>query len=212
MRFAGQVLFSFMKHNSVILEAEIGKRIKALRAEKRITLEQLARQTGFSKGYLSKVEKSKKAPPVSTLGNIARAFNVTISSLLGEESPRTSLCLVRKGERPLIARDGTAFGYSYEAMAYSYPNKIMKPFILTLPLGQKKKTFNQHEGEEILFVIQGSMKFIHGDEEYIVDEGDCVYFDSSIPHFGESIGRKEVKCFMVICNPTNGRERATYGT
>ena len=56
------------------------------------------------------------------------------------------------------------------------------------------------------------MKFIHGTEEYIVNEGDCVYFDSSIPHFGESIGRKEVKCFMVICNPANSRERATYGT
>ena len=201
-----------MKQSPVIFEAEIGKRIKALRSEKGITLEQLAKQTGFTKGYLSKVEKSKKAPPVSTLGNIAQAFNVTISSLLGEESPRTSLCLVRRGERPLIARDGTAFGYSYEAMAYNYPNKIMEPFILTLPLGRKKKTFYQHEGEEILFVIQGSMKFIHGSKDYIVNEGDCVYFDSSIPHFGESIGRKEVKCFMVICNPTNGRERKTNGT
>lgn len=201
-----------MKQTSVILEAEIGKRIKSLRAEKRITLEQLAEQTGFTKGYLSKVEKSEKAPPVSTLGNIARAFGVTISSLLGEESPRNSLCLVRRGERPLIARDGTAFGYSYEAMAHSYPNKIMEPFILTLPLGRKKKSFYQHEGEEILFVIQGKMKFIHGNKEYIVNKGDCVYFDSSIPHFGESIGRKEVKCFMVICNPTNSRERATYGT
>jgi len=201
-----------MKQSPVIFEAEIGKRIKALRSEKGITLEQLAKQTGFTKGYLSKVEKSKKAPPVSTLGNIAQAFNVTISSLLGEESSRTSLCLVRRGERPLIARDGTAFGYSYEAMAYNYPNKIMEPFILTLPLGRKKKTFYQHEGEEILFVIQGSMKFIHGSKQYIVNEGDCVYFDSSIPHFGESIGRKEVKCFMVICNPTNGRERKTNGT
>lgn len=201
-----------MKQSPVIFEAEIGKRIKALRSEKGITLEQLSKQTGFTKGYLSKVEKSKKAPPVSTLGNIAQAFNVTISSLLGEESSRTSLCLVRRGERPLIARDGTAFGYSYEAMAYNYPNKIMEPFILTLPLGRKKKTLYQHEGEEILFVIQGSMKFIHGTEEYIVNEGDCVYFDSSIPHFGEPIGRKEVKCFMVICNPSNSRERATYGT
>jgi len=205
-------MFPKMKQNPVIVESEIGKRIKALRAEKGITLEHLARQTGFTKGYLSKVEKSKKAPPVSTLGNIARAFKTTISALLGEETQRTSLCLIRKGEGPLIARDGTAFGYSYEAMAYKYPNKIMEPFILTLPLKPKKKTIYQHEGEEILFVIQGTMKFLHGTEEYIVQEGDCVYFDSSTPHFGESIGRKEVKCFMVICNPTNGRERTPHGT
>lgn len=197
-----------MKQDQAIVEAEIGKRIKAFRTQKRITLEELAKQAGFTKGYLSKVEKSKKSPPVSTLGIIARALGVTISALLGEEaSPRTAFCLVRKDERPVIARNGTAFGYSYEAMAYRYPNKIMEPFILTLPVKPKKRTLYQHEGEEILFVIQGTMKFFHGNEEYVVNEGDCIYFDSSLPHWGESIGPEEVKCFMVICNPTNGKER-----
>ena len=196
-----------MKQEQAIIEAEIGKRIKAFRTQKRITLEVLAQKTGFTKGYLSKVEKSKKSPPVSTLGIIARALGVTISALLGEDAPRTPLCLVRKDERPLISRDGTAFGYSYEAMAYKYPNKIMEPFILTLPVKPKKRTLYQHEGEEILFVIQGTMKFLHGNEEYVVNEGDCIYFDSSLPHWGESIGPAEVKCFMVIYNPTNGKER-----
>jgi transcriptional regulator with XRE-family HTH domain len=196
-----------MKQEQVIVEAEIGKRIKAFRTQKRITLEVLAQKTGFTKGYLSKVEKSKKSPPVSTLGILARALGVTISALLGEEAPRTSLCLVRKNERPLISRDGTAFGYSYEAMAYKYPNKIVEPFLLTLPVKPKKRTLYQHEGEEILFVIQGTMKFLHGNQEYIVNEGDCIYFDSSLPHWGEAVGPKEVKCFMVIYNPTNGRER-----
>jgi transcriptional regulator with XRE-family HTH domain len=196
-----------MKQEQAIVEAEIGKRINAFRAQKRITLEQLAKQTGFTKGYLSKVEKSEKSPPVSTLGIIARALGVTISALLGEEASRSSFCLVRRDERPLIARDGSAFGYSYEAMAYKYPNKIMEPFLLTLPVKPKKRTLYQHEGEEILFVIQGTMKFLHGNEEYVVNEGDCIYFDSSLPHWGESVGPKEVKCFMVICNPTNGKER-----
>jgi transcriptional regulator with XRE-family HTH domain len=196
-----------MKQEQAIVEAEIGKRINAFRTQKRVTLEQLANQTGFTKGYLSKVETSKKSPPVSTLGIIARALGVTISALLGEEASRTSFCLVRKDERPLISRDGSAFGYSYEAMAYKYPNKIMEPFILTLPVKPKKRTLYRHEGEEILFVIQGTMKFLHGNEEFVVNEGDCIYFDSNLPHWGESIGPKEVKCFMVICNPTNGKER-----
>jgi transcriptional regulator with XRE-family HTH domain len=200
-----------MKQPPTIIESEIAKRIKAIRMEKGLTLDDLARQTGFTKGYLSKVENSPKAPPVSTLGNIARALKVSISDLLGEDSQRTSLCLVRRGERPLMARDGTAFGYSYEAVAHSYPNKTMEPFIITLPLGPKYKTIFQHEGEEILFVLQGTMRFFHGTEEYIANEGDCVYFDSSVPHFGEPIGPEEVKCFMVIYNPTGGRERPIYG-
>ena len=189
-----------MKQQPIILETEIGKRIKAFRTDRGITLEQLARQAGFTKGYLSKVEKSEKAPPVSTLRNIGKALDVTISALLGEESQRTSLCLVRENERPLVTRDGTAFGYAYEAMAFKYPNRIMEPFLLTLPPGPKKRTMHQHEGEEILFVIQGTMRFFHGAEDYIVNEGDCIYFDSGISHFGESIGTEEVKCFMVICN------------
>lgn len=200
-------MYTVVKQNSAIIEADIGKRIKAFRTQKRMTLEQLAVMTRFTKGYLSKVEKSKKSPPVSTLGIIARALGVSISALLSEEVPRTSLCLVRKNDRPLISRDGTEFGYSYEAMAYRYPNKIMEPFLLTLPLEPKKRTYYQHEGEEILFVIQGTMKFLHGGDEYIVNEGDCIYFDSNLPHFGESIGPEEVKCFMVICNPFNGSER-----
>jgi transcriptional regulator with XRE-family HTH domain len=201
-----------MKPAPAIVEAEIGRRINALRTARGITLEQLARKTGFTKGYLSKVEKSEKAPPVSTLGTIARVLNTTISALLGEESRSATFCLVRRNEAPLIARDGTAFGYAYEAMAYKYPNKVMEPFILTLPLKPKKRTVYQHEGEEILFVIQGRMKFLHGSETVIVDTGDCVYFDSGIPHFGETIGAPEVKCFMVICNPSSSLERKRYGT
>lgn len=195
-----------VKRNATISEEEIGKRIKVFRALRRMTLEDLARETGFTKGYLSKVEKAKKSPPVSTLGIIAKALGVTISALLGEEVQRTSLSLVRKDERPIVAKDGTAFGYSYEALAYKYPNKIMEPFMLTLPLNVKKRTFYQHEGEEILFVIQGTMRFFHGGTEYIVNEGDCLYFDASYPHFGESVGPEEVKCLMVICNPAYLKE------
>lgn len=190
-----------MKQKPALVESEIGKRIKSDRNKKRITLESLALMTGFTKGYLSKVEKSQKAPPVSTLGTIASALGVTISSLLGEESPATPICLVKKGERVSIIRDGTNFEYSYESVAHKFANKMMEPFILTLPVRPKKRTLYQHEGQEILFVLEGTMKFLHGAEEFIAAEGDCVYFDSGIPHFGESIGNKGVKCFMVIFSP-----------
>jgi transcriptional regulator with XRE-family HTH domain len=190
-----------MKQQPIINEADIGKRIKSLRNEKRITLESLAAQTGFTKGYLSKVETSPKSPPVSTLGTIARTLGVSISTLLGESSPTASICLVKKNERPQITRSGTSFGYSYEAVAHKFANKMMEPFVLTLPAHPKKRTLYQHEGQEILFVLEGKTKFLHGTEEFIVEEGDCLYFDSGIPHFGEALGGQEVKCFMVIFSP-----------
>lgn len=190
-----------MKQKSLFIESEIGRRIKASRIKKKFTLEQLAKQTGFTKGYLSRIEKSEKSPPLATLGIIARVLGITISYLVGEEEQQVSISLVKKGERPLIPRKGTAYEYAYEAVAHTFPNKKMEPFILTLPLKPKKKTITQHEGEELLFVLEGTMKFLHGTQELIVEEGDCIYFDSSIPHFGESLGNKEAKCFMVIYTP-----------
>jgi transcriptional regulator with XRE-family HTH domain len=185
-----------------MIESEIGKRIKALRNEKGLTLEQLAAQTGYTKGYLSKVEKSIKAPPVSTLGTIGRTLGVTISTLLGEHSPATSACcLVKKGERLLLARGTEAFRYSYEAVAHKFNNKVMEPFILTLPIHPKNSARYQHEGQELLYVLEGTMRFHHGTEEFIVEEGDCIYFDANVPHFGQTKGEKAAKCFMVICTP-----------
>lgn len=165
--------FPVMNQQPAIDEAEIGRRIKAFRTGRGITLDRLAKMTGFSKGYLSKVEKSDKAPPVSTLSTIGRALNTTISTLLGEVAQRVSLSLVRKDERPLfVTRDGTVLGYSYEAMAYKYPNRAMEPYMLTLPVEPQKKTLYRHQREEILFVIEGAMKFLHGGEEYLVKEGE----------------------------------------
>ncbi len=92
------------------------------------------------------------------------------------------------------------------------PTKSWNPSSSHLPLKPKKRTIYQHEGEEILYVIQGRMKFQHGAETVIVETGDCIYFDSSIPHFGETIGSPEVKCFMVICNPSGSIERKPHGT
>jgi transcriptional regulator with XRE-family HTH domain len=185
----------------MIQESELGKRIKEFRMKKGLTLQKLEEKTCFTKGYLSRIEKSERSPPLSTLGIIARVLGLTISFLVGEEEQQTSIGIVKKGERPLVARKGAALDYSYEAVAHTFPNKKMDPFILTLPLKPRKKTIHQHEGEEILFLLEGTMKFLHGNREYIVEEGDCIYFDSSFPHFGESVGRKEAKCFMVIYTP-----------
>jgi uncharacterized cupin superfamily protein len=76
----------------------------------------------------------------------------------------------------------------------------MEPFVLTLPVKPKKKNMYRHEGEEMLYVLEGTMKFRHNDLEYIVEKGDCVYFDAGLPHFGESMGNKKVRCLMVIYN------------
>lgn len=185
----------------MIPESQIGKNIKTLRLAQNLTIQALSAKTDFTKGYLSKVENSDKAPPISTLLVIAKALNVTMSQLLGEDSPPARCSVVKAGERKLMARDGTVFGYSYETLAHPYLNKKMEPYLLTIPAECEKRSIFQHEGEEMLLVIEGTMRFRHGDDEYIVETGDCIYFDSGVPHYGRAENGCDVKCVMVIYVP-----------
>lgn len=182
----------------MINEAKIGKRIKSFRLQKNLTLQELADRTGYSKGYLSKVEKSEKAPPVATLSTIARELGGTVASFLGEDPQNDTICMVRKSQRTLMARTGEEFGYAWEALANPYPNKHMEPFILSYPSDDALKHSFQHDGEEMLFVLQGKMRFKYGDKEYVLEKGDCVYFDSGALHTGEPIGDEPLKTLIVI--------------
>ncbi|MBW2636152.1 MAG: helix-turn-helix transcriptional regulator [Deltaproteobacteria bacterium] len=182
----------------MIKESEIGKNIKKYRKIRRATLQELADASGYTKGYISKLEKSEKAPPLSTLSNIAKVLGVTTSVLLGESARRTSISFIRKDERSVIAGIGTAFGYAYESIAHNYPDRNMQPFVLTLPVKPKQQVIFQHDSEEMLFVLKGTMNFRYGDKEFEVNEGDCVYFDGNIPHYGESSGDEEAVCLMVM--------------
>jgi len=182
-------------------ESEIGKNIRTIRNSKGLTLEKLAHQSGISKGYLSKVENSDKAPPVSTLINIAENLGVSISEIFGEPGEAKSFSLVKKNERQIMARNGAIFGYSYETLAHNYPYKKMEPYILAIPPNISENPLFQHKGEEMLLVLKGTMNFLHGENEYLLEEGDCVYFDSGMPHRGIPIGEKGVLCLIVIYTP-----------
>ncbi|MFC1815687.1 helix-turn-helix domain-containing protein [Thermodesulfobacteriota bacterium] len=185
----------------MIEESEIGKKIKKFRKTKGITLQELGRKTGLTKGYLSKIENSDKAPPISTLITVAKALNLSISDVFGVTEGKSHITIVKKNERPFIARNGSTFGYAYQALAHKFPNKCMEPFLLTLPVKPKQNALFQHKGEELLFVLGGTMRFVYGEEEFLVEEGDCIYFDASIAHYGVSQKGKEVKCLMVIYTP-----------
>ena len=184
----------------MITEDKIGARIKQLRLERGLTITILAEKSGFTRGYISKVENSKKAPPVSTLMSLVRAIGVNINDIFSEGETETNFTIVRKSERQAISLNGSSFGYSYEPLAPTFPKRHIDPYILTIPNNPKgTKTF-QHKGEEMILVLEGKLAMTYGDKEYLVEEGDCIYFNSSIPHEGYAVGNNKVKCVMVFYN------------
>lgn len=179
-------------------EKQIAKNIKKIRLESRMSQERLAELSGITKGYISKIEKSATAPPLSTLSKIARALNVDITMLTaeGSEFPEDlDLCIVRKGKGKKIST-ATLEGYHYEALAHQKSGKNMEPFLL-MPAFDEKAIFS-HDGEEFMYILEGVHEFVYDNEKYTLYQGDSVYFDSRIPHTGRSVGDKRAKILAVM--------------
>lgn len=185
----------------MVSEEMIGRRIRQLRIERDMTQEVLAKAAGLTKGYLSKIENSPNSPPVSTLISIAKALGVGIDAIFSEQGVETDFTLVRKGERQEVAHRGSSFGYSYEPLALKFPNRHMDPYVMTVPAGTGRTKGFSHKGEEMLFALKGAQRLYIGEHVVDIDEGDCVYFNSSIPHSGESRDGGELVYLVVFYSP-----------
>lgn len=180
-------------------ERSIAGNIKTLRLNKKMSLDELGKLTGLTKGYLSKIERSNKAPPLSTLNKIALTLGVELTYFLKEDTEKvkdTKLTIVRKDKGKKVITKGTLYGYEYEAIAYNKPGKNMEPFII-MPASDKEVIF-QHEGEEFMYVLEGTHEFTYDGKKYILKKGDSIYFDSRIPHSGRSLGNKKARILTVI--------------
>ena len=100
-----------------------------------------------------------------------------------------------------LSTSGTRFGYSYETLAHNFPDKMMHPYILTIPKEIKQVPLFEHEGEEMFLVMEGKVNFLHGNKEFLLEEGDCIHFDASLPHRGFAVDCDRAKCLIVIYNP-----------
>ncbi len=169
-----------------LMEFNIGQKIKALRKGRKLTLQDVADEIGFSPALISQVENNNVSPPIATLSKIARFFDVKMSYFFEDNESTVPYEIVRKNERRLISRVisriGTDHGYTYEALSYRKKNKKMEPFLLTVNARAPEENLYSHEGEEFLLILQGTAEIILNEERFILTEGDAVYLDSSVKH------------------------------
>lgn len=191
-------------------EAAVCQRLRELRKERRLTLDVLAERSGFTKGYLSKIENGTKAPPIGTLARIARSMGVDLSVFfVDENTPGNPLFLdadspisvVHSWERKPVSRGGTEYGYDYVSLAHKKSNRSMDPFIFTYPQTTETHEFFEHTGEEFIYLLTGKVEFefkVHGQlTRFILEAGDSVYFESSTPHRGRAL-EGEAQAIVVI--------------
>lgn len=180
----------------------IGAKIKKLRLAKKLTLQAVAKETGFSPALISQIENNNVSPPIATLSRIAKFFDVKVGMFFTEDEEEYKFEVVRKSERKLIprviSRSGTSQGYSYESLSFRKQNKKMEPFLLTVAEKAAEENTYSHDGEEFLFIMKGNAELLLDDNRISLEEGDCVYFDSSLKHRLLSKDGSEVKVLAVV--------------
>ncbi len=184
------------------MDFNIGAKIKRLRKARKLTLQDVARETGFSPALISQIENNNVSPPIATLSKIARFFDVKMGMFFEEQEEERKFEVVRRGDRRVVSRvisqSGTGHGYTYEALSFRKRNKKMEPFVLTVSERAAEETLYSHEGEEFLLILKGRAEVILEDQRMVLEEGDAVYFDSSLRHRLLAMGTDEVQVLAVV--------------
>jgi len=186
-------------------ELTIGEKIRDLREKRGFSLQDMANRTGYSSAILSQIENHMVSPPLGALIKLAKALEVKVGTFFGDE-PRESYAIVRKDERRNISRfaskEGVNYGYSYESLGFDKKDRHMEPFLVSLePATVKSEKLSTHEGEEFIFILEGEMEAILGTHKDILYAGDCIYYDSTVPHKVQCHGNISTKILAVIWTP-----------
>jgi transcriptional regulator with XRE-family HTH domain len=182
---------------------KIGSKVRELRQKKHYTLQDVAAKTGLSKPFLSQIENDHVVPPVATLLKLARAFDVGLAYFFQDEVGIDRIAITRSDERVRVERRPHhrkgEVNYIYEALDTKKTNKHMEPFLVEFPVQDTSEMiFMNHEGEEFLHVLEGSLEFRSIDRVEILGPGDSIYFESELSHSFRCLGEKPARAIVVV--------------
>jgi transcriptional regulator with XRE-family HTH domain len=174
---------------------QLGGRLRALRSAKGWTLEELAERSGFSKAFLSRLEAGSRQPSIAAVLTLARVFDVPMGDLFGQRKPAESSVVVRKDAA--ILRRGDGISYVPLSSASQFSN--LQPIRLFVSASRQGDERYQHDGEEWVFVVSGSLRLALGDRQYELNAGDSAHFDSRIPHRLTALHNQDAEAIVVAC-------------
>jgi len=170
----------------------LGERIKEIRKQRGMTLQNLADETGLSIAFISKVERGLTSPTFSALMAICKGLGVDLASLA---QPSEELHpIIKKNERIVMfpLADGRIkheFG--------TQGSRKMKGLWITLKPGTNDIS-RGHPEEEVGIVVKGSIEVVIGKDAFVLEEGDTLYIEAHVPHSLTNIGNEDCVCFFAI--------------
>ncbi len=182
------------------LAATVGNAARRLRLAQGLTLAEVAASAGISTAMLSRLETGDVSPSLDTLEALAAALGSSCANLVREETPGTSDAQhVRKGEGLEVVRRGTRRGHTYHLLASGRgPRRVFEPFLVTLTSASEEFPDFDHAGIEFLYVLEGSLRYRHGGESFLLKPGDALTFRGDVPHGPEKLLRLPIRMLSVI--------------
>jgi transcriptional regulator with XRE-family HTH domain len=173
---------------------DIGRKIRKFRRDRGWTLEDLARQTDLSPGFLSQIEREQSYPSLSSLKAIADALEIPLSSFF--ILPVNTSIVARAHERRTFMIEGSEVSYS--SLSGPIDGKRLEPLIVELPPHYEGPPAFTHEGEEFGYVLEGQLTIVIQNQEYHLRPGDSIHFLSQAPHTWKNCHAEPVKAIWVV--------------
>lgn len=171
----------------------VGQRVHSRRVQRGFTLAGMSERTGLSKGYLSRIENGRKSPPLDTLRRLARALGTDVAVLLSDDPGADpgnvpSFSVVRASQRAHSVQPESAYGYVYQQLISDEVRPVLRPYLLQLPADFDEHVFFEHEGQEFMFVLEGEVEWMIGEQRVVLKPGDALFLDSRMEHRARAVG------------------------
>jgi transcriptional regulator with XRE-family HTH domain len=179
--------------------AGLGARIRLMRKDRGIQLNELAERSGLSSAFLSRLERGQVSSSVANLIQIAKALGVAVAELFHDASTASrSEAAVHKVEDLPADLSIASTGYRWRLLAGGMPDDDLEIFYLVFPRKDRMGTLVSHQGQEYCYVLSGKVRFIVGTKTFELGAGEGILTNSEIPHRAENIGRGEAQMLMVV--------------
>ncbi|UCG37814.1 MAG: cupin domain-containing protein [bacterium] len=182
----------------------IGDLVRKFREIKRLTQEDLAERSGLDREFIVDVETNSVKPAIGSLLRISRAMGIRMANFLDDTIAKDPI-LVRAADRDeavraeLSSESGSPASLIFHSLGRGKIDRHMEPFFIEVvpqPPGQVK--VSQHEGEEFIAVISGSVELQYGKDTYRLQPGDTVYYSSDVPHRIVAMNDEKAQIYAVI--------------